>query len=50
MTTVSLEVAQANLPDLIDHLASGEVLVIARDYQSIARQQAEGSPRANPEW
>ena len=44
MTTVTLEVAQANLPELIDHPGLSEVLVITRDHQPIARLQAEGSP------
>ena len=48
MTTVTLEEAQANLPELIDHLASGEFLVITRNHQPIARLQAEEPPLRKP--
>ena len=41
MTPVPLEEAQANLPELIAHLASGEFLVITRNQQPIARLRAE---------
>lgn len=42
MTTVTIEEAQAKLPELIDHLAAGEALVITRNQQPIARLLAEG--------
>lgn len=46
MASVSLEEAQAKLPELIDHLASGEELVITRNDQPVARLIAGGnSPR-----
>jgi antitoxin (DNA-binding transcriptional repressor) of toxin-antitoxin stability system len=44
MTTVTIEEAQAKLPELIDHLAKGEELVITRNQQPIARLLAEAKP------
>jgi antitoxin (DNA-binding transcriptional repressor) of toxin-antitoxin stability system len=41
MTSVSIEEAQAKLPELIAHLAAGEALIITRNQQPIARLQAE---------
>ena len=41
MTTVTIEEAQAKLPELIEHLAAGEALIITRNQQPIARLQAE---------
>ena len=37
MPTVTLEEAQAKLPELIDQLAPGEELVITRDSQPVAK-------------
>ncbi len=37
MATVSIEEAQAKLPELIAHLAAGEQLVITRNEKPIAR-------------
>ena len=37
MTSVTIEEAQAKLPELIEHLAKGEELVITRNQQPIAR-------------
>ena len=37
MTTVTIEEAQAKLPELIEHLAKGEELVITRNQQPIAK-------------
>ncbi len=48
MTPVPLEEAQANLPELIAHLASGEFLVITRNQQPIARLRAEEPPLRKP--
>ena len=48
MTTVTLEEAQARLPDLIDCLAPGAELVITRNEQPIARLLAEGQVQRNP--
>jgi antitoxin (DNA-binding transcriptional repressor) of toxin-antitoxin stability system len=48
MTTVTVEEAQARLPDLIEHLAVGEVLVITRNEQPVARLLAEEKPKRKP--
>jgi antitoxin (DNA-binding transcriptional repressor) of toxin-antitoxin stability system len=48
MTTVTLEEAQANLPELIDHLQPGESLVITRDAKPVARLLPEGPPKRKP--
>lgn len=45
MAIVSIEEAQAKLPELIDHLASGEQLVITRNSRPIARLIAQESPK-----
>jgi antitoxin (DNA-binding transcriptional repressor) of toxin-antitoxin stability system len=48
MTTVTIEEAQAKLPELIDRLAAGEELLITRDQQPIAQLLAEEKPRRKP--
>ena len=48
MTIVTIEEAQAKLPQLIEHLAAGEELVITRNQQPIARLLAEEKPKRNP--
>lgn len=48
MTTVTIEEAQAKLPELIEHLAQGEELVITRDRRPIARLTAEAKPQRKP--
>jgi len=48
MTTLTIEEAQARLPELIDHLAADEQLVITRDQQPIARLLAEEKPQRHP--
>jgi antitoxin (DNA-binding transcriptional repressor) of toxin-antitoxin stability system len=48
MATVTIEEAQAKLPELIAHLAAGEQLVITRDKQPIARLLAEEVPKRKP--
>jgi antitoxin (DNA-binding transcriptional repressor) of toxin-antitoxin stability system len=48
MATVSIEEAQAKLPELIDRLAAGEQLVITRDQKPIARLLAEQRPQRQP--
>jgi antitoxin (DNA-binding transcriptional repressor) of toxin-antitoxin stability system len=48
MTTVTIEEAQAKLPELIEHLAAGEELVITRNQQPIARLLAEAKPERKP--
>ncbi len=48
MTKVTIEEAQAKLPELIDNLAAGEELLITRDQQLIARLLAEERPQRKP--
>lgn len=48
MNTVSIEEAQARLPELIQQLASGEELLITRNQQPIARLLSEDKPSRNP--
>ncbi len=48
MTTVTIEEAQARLPELIEHLAEGEELVIMRNQEPIARLLAEGRRSRKP--
>ena len=45
MTTVTIEEAQARLPDLIDGLGAGEGLLITRNEQPVARLTAEEKPK-----
>ncbi len=37
MTTISIEEAQSNLPDLIHHLAANEEVIITERNQPVAR-------------
>ena len=48
MTTVTLEEAQAKLPELIEHLTAGEELLITRNELPIARLTAEEKPKRKP--
>ena len=48
MTAVTLEEAQAKLPELIEQLAAGEDLLITRNKLPIARLTAEEKPKRNP--
>jgi antitoxin (DNA-binding transcriptional repressor) of toxin-antitoxin stability system len=48
MITVTLEEAQARLPDLIEGLAPGMEVVITRNQQPIARLLAADNPRRKP--
>lgn len=48
MTSVTIEEAQAKLPELIDHLAVGEELIITRNQQPIARLLAEEPQKRQP--
>jgi antitoxin (DNA-binding transcriptional repressor) of toxin-antitoxin stability system len=45
MSTVTIEEAQAKLPELIEQLGAGEELVITRNEQPVARLLAEPSPK-----
>lgn len=42
-TTVTMEEAQANLPDLVAHLQSGEELIITQDHKPVAKLVRENS-------
>jgi antitoxin (DNA-binding transcriptional repressor) of toxin-antitoxin stability system len=44
MPTVSLEDAQAHLPQLIDQLGPGEEIVITRDEKPVARLTPAAAP------
>jgi antitoxin (DNA-binding transcriptional repressor) of toxin-antitoxin stability system len=49
--TISLEEAQAKLPELIENLAAGSELIITKDQQPVAKligQKRERRPRAAP--
>ncbi len=48
MSTVTLEEAQAHLPELIDSLQPGETLVITRNEKPVARLLVEASPIRKP--
>ncbi len=48
MTTVTIEEAQAKLPELIEHLAVGEHVVITRNQQPVARLLAETAQKRRP--
>ena len=48
MSTVTLEDAQAHLPELIDRLQPGETLVITRNEKPVARLLVDESPKRNP--
>jgi len=45
MTSVTIEEAQAKLPELIDHLATGGEVVITRNQRPVARLLAEEKPK-----
>jgi antitoxin (DNA-binding transcriptional repressor) of toxin-antitoxin stability system len=48
MSVVTIEEAQAKLPQLIEHLAAGEELVITQNQQPIARLLAQRKPNRKP--
>jgi antitoxin (DNA-binding transcriptional repressor) of toxin-antitoxin stability system len=48
MATVTLEEAQAHLPELIDQLGPGETLVITRAQMPVARLISEQPPKRKP--
>jgi antitoxin (DNA-binding transcriptional repressor) of toxin-antitoxin stability system len=48
MNTVTIEEAQAKLPEIIDKLASGEELIITRDDQPIAKLVGQQRPARKP--
>jgi prevent-host-death family protein len=48
MPSVTLEEAQAQLPELIERLRPGESLVITHRAAPVARLTAEGPPKRKP--
>ena len=48
MPVVTIEEAQARLPELIEHLAADEELVITRNEKPIARLLTEDRPKRQP--
>jgi antitoxin (DNA-binding transcriptional repressor) of toxin-antitoxin stability system len=48
MSTVTIEEAQANLPEIIDKLAPGEELIITRNDQPIAKLVGQRPPARKP--
>jgi antitoxin (DNA-binding transcriptional repressor) of toxin-antitoxin stability system len=48
MATVTLEEAQAHLPQLIEQLQPGEGLIITRNHKPVARLLAEAPPLRKP--
>ncbi len=48
MPTVTLEEAQAKLPELIDGLQPGESLIITRDAKPVARLLSEEQSKLKP--
>ena len=48
MSTVTLEEAQAHLPELIARLQAGEEIVITRDNQPVAKLTAQSRPNRPP--
>lgn len=48
MPTVTIEEAQAQLPDLIAHLQSGEPLLITQNAKPVARLVAEEKAKRPP--
>jgi antitoxin (DNA-binding transcriptional repressor) of toxin-antitoxin stability system len=47
-TTVTMEEAQASLPELVAHLGSGEELIITQNHKPVATLKREGSPSRKP--
>lgn len=48
MSIITLEDAQARLPELIEQLHPGEEIVITRNQKPVARLVAEGKPPKQP--
>jgi prevent-host-death family protein len=46
--TVTLEEAQARLPELVEQLRAGQEVVITRDQKPVARLVGEGAPLPRP--
>ena len=48
MSTVTIEEAQAKLPELIEHLAADEELVITRNARPVAKLVGPSSEKPQP--
>jgi prevent-host-death family protein len=48
MSTISLEEAQARLPELIEHLTAGEEIVITREGKPVGRLLPPELPKGVP--
>ena len=48
MRIVTMEEAQAHLPELVAHLGSGEELIITQDHKPIAKLVRENPPSRKP--
>jgi antitoxin (DNA-binding transcriptional repressor) of toxin-antitoxin stability system len=48
MSTITIEEAQAKLPELIDNLTPGEELIITRNDQPIAKLVGQWRPALKP--
>jgi antitoxin (DNA-binding transcriptional repressor) of toxin-antitoxin stability system len=48
MNTVTIEEAQAKLPDIIDKLAAGEEVLITRNNQPVAKPVGQPRPVRKP--
>ncbi|MFT3881454.1 MAG: type II toxin-antitoxin system Phd/YefM family antitoxin [Gemmatales bacterium] len=48
MSTITIEKAQTDLPQLIDSLVPGETVVITRNQKPIARLTGEATPTRQP--
>ncbi len=48
MSTITIEEAQAKLPEIIDKLAPGEELIITRNDQPIAKLVGQWRPARKP--
>jgi prevent-host-death family protein len=48
MSTVTIEEAQAKLPELIDKLALGEEVIITRNQQPVAQLISPSVPQPQP--
>lgn len=50
MTTVSLEEAQAQLPELLEKVASGQEIIITRDDAPLAQLTPIRKPKPQPQF
>ncbi len=48
MSSVTIEEAQANLPELIEKVAKGEEIVITRAAQPVAKLVSQGQGKPQP--